>query len=80
VHNEEDDQKNWVEPESVPQCLLSYLRICIIGYDEGLQSQLMLAKYILKNANVLQTMIISSESEKSKLSECPKASATCQLL
>jgi hypothetical protein len=76
----DSDKKSWVEPESVPQCLLSNLKTCTIRYYEGLPSQLMLAKYILKNANVLQTMKISGESGKSELSECPKASATCQLL
>jgi hypothetical protein len=76
----EDNQENWVDPEFVPQCLLSHLRTCTIRNNAGLQSQLMLQKYILKNANSLQTMTISSESEKRKLSECPKASATCQLL
>jgi len=84
-NKKEGDKKSWVEPESVPQCLLSHLRTCTIWYSEGLQSQLILATYILKNAYVLQTMKISSGlcsniSEKSKFSECPKASATCQLL
>jgi hypothetical protein len=51
----------------------------------GLQSDFMLATFILKNAGILQTMKIWSEwnQEKTeleeKLSPCPKASATCQL-
>ncbi|CAJ2672339.1 unnamed protein product [Trifolium pratense] len=84
----EDGQQNWVEPEFVPQCLSSYLRTCSIHIFlslpsvDLLQSELMLAKYILKNARNLQTMKIWNihpEIER-KLSTCPKASATCQLL
>jgi hypothetical protein len=43
----------------------------------------MLARYILKNARVLETMTIWSDREQPEiereLSLCPKASATCQL-
>jgi hypothetical protein len=42
----------------------------------------MLAKYILKNAEVLQTMEIWNSGEtkiKRQLSSCPRASATCKL-
>jgi len=48
-----------------------------IQYNARRQSQLMLAKYILKNANFLQSRTISSEREKTKLTQCPKAYATC---
>jgi len=41
------------------------------------------AKYILKNAKYLQTMTIWSKREppeiETKLSPCPKASASCQI-
>ncbi|RHN66126.1 putative F-box domain, FBD domain, leucine-rich repeat domain, L domain-containing protein [Medicago truncatula] len=75
----EDDQENWVEPEFVPQCLLSHLRTCTLQFFV-IRRKRMIAKYILKNANFLQCMTILSECEKSILSEFPKASATCQLL
>jgi len=82
--NEEDDQEDRVEPEFVPQCLSSHLRTCTIQDNGGLQSEFMLAKYILKNAKFLQTMTFSSEIEQHELerkfSSCPKASAKCQLL
>ncbi|WJX77100.1 hypothetical protein P8452_60440 [Trifolium repens] len=35
--SEEDILHNWVEPEVVPQCLSSYLRICTIHNFLGLQ-------------------------------------------
>ncbi|CAJ2672340.1 unnamed protein product [Trifolium pratense] len=82
--NEEDGQQNWAEPEVVPQCLSSHLRTCSIHNFLGLQSELMLAKYILKNARNLQIMEIGYlrcyPEMQIKLSACPKASATCQLL
>jgi hypothetical protein len=81
---EDDDQQNWAEPERFPQCLSSYLRTCTIHNFLGLQSELMLAKYILKNARNLQIMKIWNirfhHEMKRKLSTCPKASPTCQLL
>lgn len=74
----------WAEPEFVPQCLPSYLRTCNIKRFNGFHSDLMLAKYILKNANFLQTMTIWTIRQPSetarKLYPCPKASPTCQLL
>jgi hypothetical protein len=70
-----------VEPEVVPQCLSSCLRNCTI---HNLSGELIIAKYILKNARNLQMMeiwsIMDDQSEiERKLSACPKASATCQL-
>jgi len=79
----EDYEESWGEPEFVPQCLLSCLTTCNIMHFLGLQNELLLAKYILKNAQNLQFMTIECESEpliiETKLSHCPKASATCQL-
>ncbi|XP_058760962.1 FBD-associated F-box protein At3g52670-like [Vicia villosa] len=84
VENEEDDQENWVEPGFVPQCLLSSLITCTIHDLSDLPSDFLLAKYILRNAKILQTMTICSYGEPSeierKLLSCPKASATCRLL
>ncbi|XP_058752420.1 FBD-associated F-box protein At4g10400-like [Vicia villosa] len=84
VENEEDDQENWVEPGFVPQCLLSSLITCTIHDLSDLPSDFLLAKYILRNAKILQTMTICSNGEPSeierKLLSCPKASATCRLL
>ncbi|MCH84717.1 F-box family protein [Trifolium medium] len=77
------DQENWMEPEFVPQCLLSSLRKFTSADYSDLQSELMLEQYILKNARILQTMIIRCMAEqpemKRTLSMCPVASATCQI-
>jgi len=47
------------------------------------RNHIMLARFILENARVLETMTIGSNSKRfdieSQLSPCPKASATCQL-
>ncbi|XP_045793066.1 FBD-associated F-box protein At5g56370-like [Trifolium pratense] len=83
-HEEDYLQNNWVEPEVVPQCLSSFLRTCTIHNFLGLQSELMLIKYILKNARNLQFMrmqnIWDNPEIETELSTCPKASATCRLL
>ncbi|XP_045817839.1 putative FBD-associated F-box protein At5g56440 [Trifolium pratense] len=78
--------ENWVDPESVPHCLSLNLTTCTLwGFAlTSLQGDFMLARYILKNARVLQTMKISCVREmlpeiENKLSSCHRASATCQL-
>jgi len=80
---EEGTKENWVEPEFVPQCLLSDLKNCTVENFSGRQSDFMLEQFILKNARILQTMTIRSRNEFSemvkKLSICPRASTTCQL-
>ncbi|XP_045794310.1 F-box/FBD/LRR-repeat protein At4g00160-like isoform X2 [Trifolium pratense] len=78
-----DDNENWVDPDFVPQCLSLHLRTCYISSFFGLHgTELMLAKYILKNAKVLQTMNIWNSGQpeiKQQLSSSPVASATCKL-
>ncbi|MCH84842.1 F-box/RNI/FBD-like domain protein, partial [Trifolium medium] len=80
--NRKDDKENWVDPDVVPQCLSLHLRTCDLVNFLGLQGELLLAKYILKNAKVLQTMRIWNWGQpniKKLLSTCPRASATCRL-
>jgi len=83
IGNEEGNLQNWVEPEFVPQCILSDLKTSTVWDIVSRQIELMLEKYILKNAKNLETMTIWSETEQSeierKLSKCPKGSTTCQL-
>ncbi|GAU24670.1 hypothetical protein TSUD_322780 [Trifolium subterraneum] len=77
-------EEDVLPPEVVPQCLSSHLRICTIDNLLDLQSELMLIKYILKNARNLQIMkmhyIMDHPEIEAELSTCPKASTTCQLL
>ncbi|CAJ2672337.1 unnamed protein product [Trifolium pratense] len=83
--NQEDVLQNLAEPEVVPQCLSSHLRSCTIHNFLGIQSKLMLIKYVLKNARNLQFMRIQNirdhpDEIETELSTCPKASTTCQLV
>jgi hypothetical protein len=82
-HEDFINQENWVEPEFVPECLLSSFTTFIIQDFSDLKSDLMLEQYILKNARILQTMKIRSSIKQPKmrrtLSRCPMASATCQI-
>ena len=48
-----DDKENWVDPDVVPQCISLHLRTCNLFNFLGLQGEVKLAKYILKNARVL---------------------------
>jgi len=83
ISDGEDDQESWEEPEFFPQCLSSYFTTCIIEDFLDRKHELLLAEYILRKSQNLQTMTIECESEplkiKRKLSQCPKVSATCQL-
>jgi len=77
-----DDKENWVDPDFVLQCLSLHLRVFHLSSFLGLQGELQLAKYILKNARVLQTMkicYIGQPEIERLLSSCPRASSTCQL-
>jgi hypothetical protein len=74
----EDDQESWEQPEFVPQCLSSCFTTCIIEDFLGRKHELLLAEYILRNAQNLQTMTIECECIERKLSQRLKASATCQ--
>ncbi|XP_027351262.1 F-box/FBD/LRR-repeat protein At4g00160-like [Abrus precatorius] len=58
-----DKQKSWTEPECVPECLSSHLRTCTLGNFVGLQRELDLARYITKNARVLQSIKICTRGK-----------------
>ncbi|KAK2408203.1 FBD-associated F-box protein [Trifolium repens] len=78
-----DDEENLVVPDVVPECLSLHLRSCHLLSYLSLPSEIMLAVYILKNARVLQTMVIWNGGKflelERLLSLCPKASSTCKL-
>jgi len=72
------EEESWVDPNYVPQWLSLHLRIC----DLFRQGELLVARYILKNARVLQTMTVwdNEHPEVERiLSSCPRASSTFQL-
>ncbi|XVF78317.1 hypothetical protein PTKIN_Ptkin14bG0122300 [Pterospermum kingtungense] len=81
------DGRQWIQPKTVPTCFSSSLsRACFEDF-EGLEGELQMVEYFLKNATVLRTMEIytskmSSDSELcflKKLSMFPRSSVTCQL-
>jgi len=77
--------EKWAHPKSVPCCLSSNLRTCTMRDFAfgGLSNHIMLAKFILKNSTVLETMSIWCFRKKYKierqLTSCSRASATCLL-
>ncbi|CAJ2661202.1 unnamed protein product [Trifolium pratense] len=85
--NFEAEQGSWLPQKSVPQCFSSNLRTCIIRDFAflDLEHDMMLARHILNNAGVLETMTISIWGDKEQheiemeLSSYPRASAKCQL-
>jgi len=79
---EEDDKEGWVDPDVVPECLSLHLRTCNLFKLSGLHDELMLARYIFKNARVLQTMKIWNVGQpgiERILFSVPRASSTCKL-
>ncbi|CAA7062549.1 unnamed protein product [Microthlaspi erraticum] len=77
----------WNQPSTVPECMLSSLRVFNWSAYTGVPEEKDLAIYILKNANRLETMTISfdecdiPEAEMIKELELPsRASKTCQLI
>ncbi|KAF1862911.1 hypothetical protein Lal_00009291 [Lupinus albus] len=85
--DENIDVKKW-QPELTPECLSTQLNLCSFQNFRGWKCELEFAKYIMKNAKVLQNMRISSHRSSKpqtklemvkKLSLCPKSSPTCEL-
>jgi len=75
--------ENEVEPIFLPQCLSLQLKTCEILNFLGQKSELLLARYILKNARVLQTMKIHCGKDFKILRElllCHRASPICEVI
>ena len=73
---------------NVPKCLKSHLRTISLLQFKGLEHELKLITYMLKNAKVLQRMdILSGSSSYEKnfrilnklVTKLPRASSTCEL-
>ncbi|XVF78330.1 hypothetical protein PTKIN_Ptkin14bG0123600 [Pterospermum kingtungense] len=88
VHDEASDRlRRWELPKLVPICLETSLKRARFNF-EGLEGELEMVEYILKNAKVLRTMEIYTGNDLSsdsklcllkKLSMLPRSSETCQL-
>jgi hypothetical protein len=74
-----------VKPKSVPKCLVSHLTFIDLREYLGNLNELEFTSYVLQNGLVLKTMHIRSFSLEQqgewlkKISDLPKASATCQV-
>ncbi|RHN45840.1 putative FBD domain-containing protein [Medicago truncatula] len=78
-----DDKEQWVDPKVVPECLSSHLKSCDLYTFLGLEGELHLACYILKNARVLEEMMIWNVGHtevKRSIFSCLKASAKCRVI
>lgn len=51
--------ESWIEPQCVPTCLVSHLTTIRLRGLCGVHDQLEMIRYLLKNAQVLETMEIS---------------------
>jgi hypothetical protein len=81
--------REWKDPEIVPECLLSNLTTCSLRNYKRTNCEFQFAKYIIQNSRVLSTMTIQSATHVDtntklqmlkELSLCPRNSATCILL
>jgi hypothetical protein len=80
---EDVPENNWVDPILVPQCLSLQLRTCKLLNFLGKEGELLFARYILKNARVLQIMQIHCDEDLKigrELFLCPMASPICDIV
>ncbi|XP_058783035.1 FBD-associated F-box protein At5g56370-like [Vicia villosa] len=52
----EDVEGNWEDPVFVPKCVSSHLKTCEFKFFSGKEGEFLMAKYILKEAKVLQSL------------------------
>ncbi|XP_047320920.1 F-box/LRR-repeat protein At4g14103-like [Impatiens glandulifera] len=77
---------NWSPPENVPSCLLFHLKEIEIKDFRGLPDELILIKYLLKNALVLEKMLIEchlledDDNITEKLQKFGKGSDSCHIV
>lgn len=75
----------WIEPQSVPACMLKKLRTIKFANCKGLKSDIQFLAYMLGNAEVLKTLTImcdgltpEGEMQLCELMKVPKASSDCE--
>ncbi|XP_028806334.1 F-box/FBD/LRR-repeat protein At1g78750-like [Neltuma alba] len=83
------DWRVWRQP-GVPQCVSSHLKEFHLGNFKGREIEFKLARFIMGNARVLETISIRRENTSKatseqeimlqRLSSCPKSSENCRLL
>lgn len=79
------EESCWIEPQSVPTCLLSNLRTMKITRCKGRKCDIKFLKYMLGNAEVLKTLTITCENVPLKEEMCaellkfPRASRYCEI-
>ncbi|CAH1416545.1 unnamed protein product [Lactuca virosa] len=84
---EEPEDSSWIEPQSVPTCLVSNLKTMKITKCKGRSCDIQFLKYILGNAEVLKTITIIRGSLRMKdememcarLLKFPRASRFCEI-
>ncbi|XP_058728502.1 putative F-box/FBD/LRR-repeat protein At5g22610 isoform X2 [Vicia villosa] len=79
--------KNWMDPpiSTVPECISSQLKTCLIRGYRDTTCEFEFVKYIMKHSQVLETLTINSitltkDQMLVKLSSCTRGSTTCKLL
>ncbi|CAH1416546.1 unnamed protein product [Lactuca virosa] len=84
---EEPEDISWIEPQSVPTCMLSHLRTMKITKCKGRKCDIHFLEYILGNSEVLKTITIICGSMRMKdememcarLLKFPRASRFCEI-
>jgi hypothetical protein len=81
-------EREWTDPEIVPECLLFHLTTCSLRNYTLINSELKFAKYIMQNSRLLSTITIQSAKFLDtttklqmliQLSSCPRISPTSKL-
>ncbi|CAI8591652.1 unnamed protein product [Vicia faba] len=67
IHQEIENEngindKNWEEPQIVPECLSSQLRTCLFRWFRGTKCELKFIKYVMRNSKLLSLMTIYTSS------------------
>nr|XP_011459371.1 PREDICTED: F-box/FBD/LRR-repeat protein At3g26920-like [Fragaria vesca subsp. vesca] len=82
----EGPKPRWHAPELVPSCLMSNLETVSIEGFKGQQDTMEVAKYFLRNSEVLKKMTISSDPLRAKkqtlykkLRKVPRVSEACRV-
>ncbi|CAA0815971.1 F-box/FBD/LRR-repeat protein [Striga hermonthica] len=64
---EVEDLNYWVEPKHVPTCLISHLKYVAMYGFKGVEPELDMAKYLLRNSKVLKSFKIKPLSQQLRL-------------